>query len=293
MSVKFEKDIVDGLSKRFENAEFVIQDVNKNNGTVRRSLLMREPGKNCSPCVYLDNYEEAVEDGKMTLDSALERIADVFDSAEADRFSPVANDIDKKKILDMVQYSLVNRNANSNLISDAPYVSLEDLAGMYRCVVDDSDSYFSFVITNSIMRRFDIKFEELNEAAKKNTKEKSGFRIRTMASVMAELTGQPEAVFESSVMELYVLTNKTCVYGATILLYEEYLDELARNVKDDLFLLPSSIHEVLAVPANGMSVKELRGIVGQINDSDAVGSEEVLSGNVYRYSKETGKLRIA
>lgn len=114
-----------------------------------------------------------------------------------------------------------------------------------------------------------------------------------MASVMAELTGQPEAVFESSVMELYVLTNKTCVYGATILLYEEYLDELARNVKDDLFLLPSSIHEVLAVPANGMSVKELRGLVGQVNDSDAVGSEEVLSGNVYRYSKETGKLRIA
>lgn len=62
-------------------------------------------------------------------------------------------------------------------------------------------------------------------------------------------------------------------------------------MKSDLYVLPASIHEVIAIPANGVGPDVLRKMVAEVN-ADEVADEEILSGNVYRYRLGTGRLEI-
>ena len=57
-----------------------------------------------------------------------------------------------------------------------------------------------------------------------------------------------------------------------------------------LFILPSSIHEVLLMPMScGITKKELECMVRSINSSD-LSPGEVLSDNVYEFYRESGIL---
>ena len=89
-----------------------------------------------------------------------------------------------------------------------------------------------------------------------------------------------------------VFSSRSKVYGASILLYQKYFEDVAARLNDDLYIMPSSIHELICIPAAGFDPDDLRTIVREIN-SMQVAPEEVLSDNVYMYRKETGVISIA
>ena len=60
----------------------------------------------------------------------------------------------------------------------------------------------------------------------------------------------------------------------------------------DLYILPSSIHEVLAVSAEDRDLEDLEEMVRSVNQTD-VSPEEVLSDNVYKYDAESRTLSLA
>lgn len=47
---------------------------------------------------------------------------------------------------------------------------------------------------------------------------------------------------------MYVISNKEHYYGAVEMLFNENLDKVSEIFHDDLYILPSSTHEVIAVP---------------------------------------------
>ena len=148
-------------------------------------------------------------------------------------------------------------------------------------------------LTNTNLASSKISLEELDEAAKKNT-EKSGFSVRTMSEVMYELTGVnpgPE-IEEPDGPQMYVLTNARKLHGANIMLYKEYLEIAAKKMNGDFYILPSSIHELLAVPVSTAEIEELRQMVKEVNDNE-VAPEEILGYEVYRYNRETGEVEVA
>ena len=87
---------------------------------------------------------------------------------------------------------------------------------------------------------------------------------------------------------MYVLTNSIKLNGAYYIMFEEYLKVFADSIDSDLFILPSSIHEILLVPMDcGVSKEELEKMVCSINNSE-LSPSEVLSDNVYEFYRETG-----
>ena len=59
---------------------------------------------------------------------------------------------------------------------------------------------------------------------------------------------------------------------------------------DELFLLPSSLHEILAVPNHGQfTFQELLDMVTEINGA-VVAPQDILSDNVYHFDARTAKL---
>lgn len=80
--------------------------------------------------------------------------------------------------------------------------------------------------------------------------------------------------------------------GASIILYNEKLAELSAKLDDDLLIMPSSIHEVLAVPASSIDVEDLKNMVREVNDTE-VSEQEILGYSVYRYNRETDTIEVA
>ena len=136
----------------------------------------------------------------------------------------------------------------------------------------------AILVNNDIMEMAGLTLEEIDEAADKNTKG-DGFKL----SSMEEVLGDP---FSSS---LYVGTNDRTVDGASILLYPELFESLSEELKCDIFIAPSSIHEIIVVPEKDISEAELREIVCQVNVTQ-VEEGEFLSNSVYKYLRDSKKI---
>ena len=90
---------------------------------------------------------------------------------------------------------------------------------------------------------------------------------------------------------LYVATNQSKTNGASIMLFPNFPDTVGMLL-GDYFVLPSSIHEILLLPADGaMESSELLKMVHEVNAS-TVAAEEVLSENVYRYDVAKKELSV-
>jgi len=83
--------------------------------------------------------------------------------------------------------------------------------------------------------------------------------------------------------KLYILSNKAGVNGATSMIFEDIIKAFAVEHSTDVYILPSSIHEVLLLPhEEGMDKKEMEEMVREIN-TYVVSQMEYLSDNVYKY----------
>lgn len=116
-----------------------------------------------------------------------------------------------------------------------------------------------------------------------------------MRSVLEKFQGciktDAEAETETT-LPMYVLTNKSNYFGASSLLFDSVLQDIAGKLKDDFWVLPSSIHECIIVPAEfAMSKEELQEMVREINRSE-VAQEDFLSDEIYLYQRKFHKLSL-
>lgn len=76
-------------------------------------------------------------------------------------------------------------------------------------------------------------------------------------------------------------------------MFPEAFKELGEQY-GDLYLMPSSVHEILATPVSGSNLNKIYETVRDINDSDDfVAPDELLGYTVYKYCAETGEISIA
>lgn len=91
---------------------------------------------------------------------------------------------------------------------------------------------------------------------------------------------------------MYVLTNLFKINGAACMLYKEPLKLFSARVGKDLYIIPSSIHEVIILPAdNNICKNELNAMVQQVNKEE-VAESDILSDHVYMYDREKDAILI-
>lgn len=290
------KELVGAVKEMAGNGYSVTaQETTKNNGVKMLGIEIRKPEETVVPRLYVDGIVDRVEDGFMTVEDAAKKVFEMYQNSETPEIEMnVEKLIDRKFILDHVEYQLVNAERNAEKLKDIPGKKIADLVAIYRVVVSaGEDGMMSYVLTKAILDRSGINFEELDEAAKKNT-EKSGFSVRTMNEVMCELMGVnpgPE-IEEPDGPQMYIPTNARKLHGANIMLYKEYLEIAAEKMNGDFYIIPSSIHELIAVSVSAQGLEELRGMVKEVNDNQ-LAPEEILGYEVYRYNRETGEVEVA
>ena len=269
--------------------------VKKNNGVELQAMNIKVPGGVVTSAIYVDDFVDEIE---VKITEAAHKIFGIYEEHK----NPVLGiDIkkiaDKEYILNHVEYQLVNAEKNAEKLHEIPGKKVIDLVAIFRVVVSDDDTGLaSYILDNQKLKMANITFEELDEAAMRNT-QKSGFKIMTMEETIVEMMGD---CIEKEMLgntadgpHVLVLTNNRRTNGANILLYEEQLEMVAEKLHGDFYILPSSIHELLAIPVSEADVEQLKVMVKEINDNEmALKSEEILGYEVYRYNRETKEVEV-
>ena len=166
-------------------------------------------------------------------------------------------------------------------------------------VFDNTDpgAHASITLTNHHLDLAGFTFSKALDQAIQNVND--DISIVSMSQLMREMLGAPwEDLGLDPVPEeddtIYVMTNMSRFHGANTILSHDALEMLANKLgTNDFYILPSSIHEVLAVRGNDdpYLAKSLEDMVKEVNASE-VKPEERLCDGVFHY--ENGSLvRVA
>ena len=189
-------------------------------------------------------------------------------------------------------------------LTNVPYQRHFDLATICYFTCEQEHLRNGFItITMNHLDGWGISEKELFQYAMANTLEKYPYLFFSMEQLlrqMIEADVRKDRMTEVKVDEIlkgvlgdkkrtpmYVLTTEGKTWGAISMLNNKALSELANLLESDLFILPSSVHEVIIVPAdNEESTETLQAMVADINRTH-VDPEEVLSDHIYRYLRDT------
>ena len=277
---RLKDDIKDYMDEKYKDCEVVIRKVNKTNREVDGLNMLDIPGlKNATPTLYVnDLYEKYKKTGDY--EEVARMAAETMEYGIKSFNSQIKEEcLDTSKLKDKVFFSLINAEQNRELLNTVPHREFEDLAIVYRWNIGaGSDGVYTNLVDNDLAKKEGLTENDLYNAANKNTKELFPVLVKNMNEFISEimfgdseLSGEMEEEFKEVMMEtqdersMYVITNESKLFGAASMLYEETLYELAEKIGSDLYILPSSIHEVIAVSADFGSPDEWAEMVYEIN----------------------------
>ena len=277
-----------------------INDVRKNNGVILSGLTMMEDDSNISPTIYLNHYYEDYEDGRTTLTNVVNDVMDHYNRNKVNRSVDMRQFLNYESVKKGIVYKLVNTAKNKELLEDVPHMEFLDLSVVFQYLIQNEHfGTASILIHNAHMKLWDISVEELYQVADANTQKLQGYELRSMIDAIRDLLEMDTEgeVADIEYMEehadnvpMYVLSNKNKVGGASCILYEGLLADFATAIGGNFYVIPSSIHEVLLLPAdNKDEQEEIKAMIKEINDTQ-VRTEEILSDSLYFFDKEEGQL---
>ena len=133
------------------------------------------------------------------------------------------------------------------------------------------------------------------KVALENTPKLMPYTVKSMGDVLAEMLGSdldPElrAVFETH--PVYVVSNRSKVHGATAMLFPKMLAEVGECIGSDFYIVPSSIHELIFIPARYYQEQvELAKLIVNVNENE-LKPQDVLSDHPYYFSRENEEVRM-
>ena len=289
---KFEQEILSIISEKLpDNHSAVVKPIFKNNGIVLHGLVVSNGHCNISPTIYLDYYYKEIKNG-YSLEELSNLILAQYKKFALEEDFDITIFTDFEKCRNNISYKLINYEKNRELLKNIPHIVYLDLAIVFYCLIDEGTlETISILIKNTHMEHWGIDVNELFDIASANTPKLLESDIKNLSELVesimkekgADVTFPIEYEDESP---MYVLTNKLKLYGACCILYKHLLEEFANSVKTDLYIIPSSVHEVLLVPKREEYDKEyLSDLIKEVNTTE-LSPEEILSDHIYYYSRK-------
>lgn len=242
----------DEVKKVLQKRGYEIDEVtvNKNNQP-RMGLVFREVP--CSPVGYKDT---------ITLTSmSAEEIADMM--IEALKEPPtlsVSDYLSRKYILDNADFKVIRKDWNPEIIKESVSYDIPgtDLAAIVRINVAEAEGSFAY--------------------KKGMSPEISDYEI--IQHVLEKYEGDSYSLFPMAKEMVFCMAG---LYGASVILNTNCLDKAREYLGSNrIYIIPSSIHEIICVPDDMGDAESLRQIISDVN-SEVVSVEDRLSDHPYLY----------
>lgn len=288
------KDLAEAVKKILEKTHpdvEIDQTTVTKNGVEKPALLVG--GDEVKATVYLDKSVEKIQSGDSTVEEEAKEAAKFIEANVNEEGMNGARDFakelenpDKSKI----RLQVVNSELNKEMLEHTPHQEIcGDLSLIARYRFNDEAST---IITNDLATHMGMTGQEVMEAGQTNMKHEQ-YSVRNMGDMIAEMMGMPmdeaQEMFPQE-QKMLVVTNESKIHGATGLFTNpELREQVAEKLGGDFLILPSSLHEVICVPKDSLSVGEAKNMVEEVNHSELL-PEDILSDHPYACNAHTLKV---
>jgi len=300
---EFVTAVANRISAELESIyDVTITNTTKNNGLSLQGVCIRCGNCNIAPVIYLMDYHIDYVKGK----DFEEVVSDILKTyRNSNKTMPPIKTFEWDITKDSIILKLVNYKMNQQMLQEIPYkIVFGDLAVTFHVLVSSTKEGVQTVkIVNKLFDGFGVSIDEMYEIALENTmrlfpasiRDMNEMIVSTLEAEMGDMKDWQELkeLTLPTVEEprMFVLSNSAGINGAATLLYSEVLKEFADKAGRDIFILPSSIHEIILVLmiSKEFKVEDLRSMVKEVNQNN-VPIEDVLSNSVYRYSRKENSI---
>lgn len=256
-----------------ETGDLQESKINKLSAPNQDALSLRFEG--LAPTIYVqDAYAKHLNGGDVK-SLANEAAKLLIEGIHRDISLPLINET---YVMNHIQPRVVSTVGNEEFIADKPHTRMDDLSILYAMDIEGVPGG-SVWITDDMIVKFHLTQEELHEQAVKNMDPPV---IASMSSIL----GLP---MEDNGM--LVVTNLNKLYGAAEALLSPTVQKELYDKLGDYVVIPSSVHEVIVVPADLMPPEDLKGLVKEVNDTQ-VEPRDRLSYNIYQYDPQSCRIGI-
>lgn len=297
---QFVEKVAEILSSQVEGTlHLSIHATVKNNGHERKGITFSEKGTNISPTIYLEEYYEKFIRGS-DVKWLAEQVLKMYYKVRIENTWGEDAVQDYQNVKDRIIYKLVNQEKNRELLKQVPYDSYLDLAVLFYVLVDVDEAggqMATMLIRNEHLTWWKVTAEEIRERADTNTEKLLPYEFSAMCMVIEEMLGNSNTDDEEwrklrEQESMYILTNHIRSGGASAILYPGRLEAVGAYFKENYYILPSSIHEVIVIPeSRALPKEEMECVIREVNETQ-VQPEEFLSDRAYYYDRIKRELTV-
>ena len=259
----------------------------KNNDTEKEVITIQGEDESIMPRIHIRDLYEGYE-STGDFESGISEIVSIYKNRQ--KITDFGVSLEWEKARPHIQVRMVKRDGNEEYLESLVYQEVMNLAAVF---VVETGEYMggeaAAFVTERMMESWGADRGELYKAAVENLRNEK-FTVKGMS----EIIGIGEAVCGEDF--LYIISNRKNQYGARAILRDDILREFADRHGRNVFILPSSVHELILLCDNAEpgAARMLKDMVSTINnDEDIMNKEEVLADSVYYYDRKTGETRIA
>ena len=190
-----------------------------------------------------------------------------------------------ENIKDYLFINVINANTHKQELENMPHTIVGDLAIVYRVMIQTTGERFcSAKITNQMMDAYGIDVATLHEDALISSPK---IMVPKYIPIETFLLGVPEDVtYEQKDKQLIIVSNEHNTDGAASMFYPNLLHEIACKLDHDLYIIPSSTDEVLALSDSpSLNQEHVKNTLHYVNNT-IVDDDQRLSDTIYHYSKQ-------
>ena len=267
---KFTEQVKEGVEARL-GVTVQLNPIHKSSGTYTGLMIT---GNKMTPVINMSTAYLNYIDGA-TVEQIINACVAAFGTkADIPDFGKWSwNEVKDKLYIKLVNNSrkeFLENKVWANLCSDiavVPYIELES----------NNQAMITAIVTMDMVSMYNVSAADVLRTAKQNSE------LHKKADI---INARDMIGWGSAKMMIVTNTNKT--YGASVIMYDDVMKDLADNLGENLFVLPSSIHEVIVIPDDGtFNAEKLNKMVREINQME-VEEKDWLSDTVIYFNRDNG-----
>ncbi len=267
-----------------EEMEITFRRISKQNRERLHACTLMMPNAAAAPTFYFEDLLEAYQNGI----SADELAQSLIRFARENNLSTIPGGIDPEdyeSVKSNLGIVVIGEENNREYLKDMIHKKIEDLALVPIIFTNDAHGTGCIKISKSLQEKWGVTENEIIDEAIINAPEVMPPTFRNLN----EIIGMEED--EEDEEEIYVISNRYYAGGASVAFYPGFLDCIGMALKRNLFILPSSVNELIVVTDRGQNPQRFLEIVREVNRSQ-VAPGDILTDAVYYYSRGEGFRRI-
>lgn len=288
-----QKEIEKSMEERAEKLNVILEQQNKEfrirycrnwkNNIAYHGYMLYSKNNNISPVIYT-SFRDWYENNDF---GVVKFLSEQYKELAVKEPVSLEYVKDKEFVLNRIRPRLIGREKNMDELikSKKAFVQLDNLDMLITFYIHlgetEEESEVNIPVTQDLLLSAGaITLEEAKEYALSNMEKIAS--IRPIREVLKELVGMECCSEQESDLEkMLICNNKMGYYGAASVLCPSIQNELMRQLGNDVLLLPSSIHEMIAISGNHIDeIDVLREMVEEVNENQ-VRIDEQLTNSVY------------